>query len=174
MASQIPSTPSSSQSEGPFTTGNLQGAHTIDPRSDDDISHGHPPSLIPPEEIVTCLECLTWIASGRRPAEICSFSHCAAERDLNIPYFQCTRCASKHHTCYQVRSARLRGLLRVLELLWAQGSHLIRRVDYARQIWEIYQQLDPAEQEFWDLLNEPNSSDEDHPEYSEENPNGES
>jgi hypothetical protein len=50
----------------------------------------------------------------------------------------------------------------------------MRRVDYARQIWEIYQQLDPAEKEFWDLLNEGDSSDEEHPEYSEENPNRES
>lgn len=50
----------------------------------------------------------------------------------------------------------------------------MRRVNYARQMWEIYQQLDPAEQEFWGLLNEADSSDEEHPEYSEENPNGES
>ncbi|KAJ5112838.1 hypothetical protein N7532_000883 [Penicillium argentinense] len=142
MASQAPSTPSGSQPEGPSTTGNLQRAHTVDPHSDDDISLA-PPSLIPPREMVTCLECLTWIASGQRPAEICSFSYCGVDRNLNIPYLQCTRAT-------------------------------LGRVDYARQIWEIYQQLDPAEQEFWNLLNEANSSDEEHPEYSEENPNGES
>ncbi|KAJ5904780.1 uncharacterized protein N7473_001696 [Penicillium subrubescens] len=174
MASQAPSTPSDSHSERPSTTGNLQGGLTVDTRSDDDMSHAAPPSHIPPTEMVTCLECLTWIAGGRRPAEICSISSCAMEQDLNIPYFQCTRCVRKHHICHQVRSARLRGLLRMLELLWAQRSHLMRRVDYARQIWEIYQQLDPAEKKFWDLLNEGDSSDEEHPEYSEENPNGES
>jgi hypothetical protein len=144
MASQAPSTTSGSQSEGPSTTGNLQGAHTVDPRRDDDITHYLPPSLIPPGEIVTCLECLAWIAAGRRPAEICSFNHCAMERDVNIPYLQCNRCAHKHHICYQVRSAPLRGLLRVLERLRAQGSHLMRRVDYARQIWEILPAARPS------------------------------
>jgi hypothetical protein len=39
MASLAPSTPSGSYSEGRSTTGNLQGAHTVDPHSDDDISH---------------------------------------------------------------------------------------------------------------------------------------
>ncbi|KAJ5464462.1 uncharacterized protein N7458_000148 [Penicillium daleae] len=142
MASQAPSTTSGSPSEGPSTTHNLRGAHTVDPRSDDDMTHDTPPCLIPPGDIATCLECLTWIAAGRRPAEICNFSHCAMERDINLP------------------SAPP-----------APGAQ--RRVDYARQIWELYQQLDPAEQEFLDLLNEADSSDEEHPEYSEENPNGE-
>ncbi|KAJ6088397.1 hypothetical protein N7486_009658 [Penicillium sp. IBT 16267x] len=138
MASQAPSPTSGSQSEGPSPTRNLQGACTIDPRIDDDMTYDPTrdpaPSLIPPGEVVTCLECLTWIAAGRRPAEICSFSHSATHRDVDIPNLQCIRCARKHHICYQVRSARLRGLLRILERLWAQGSHLIRRVDYARQI----------------------------------------
>ncbi|OKP13467.1 hypothetical protein PENSUB_658 [Penicillium subrubescens] len=49
--------------------------------------------------------------------------------------------------------------LQILELLLASSSYLICRANYTRQIWEIYQQLEPAEREFWDLLNEADSSD---------------
>lgn len=86
MTSQAPSTPSDSQSEDPSTTSSRQRAFTVDTRNDDDMSHAAPTSLIPPGEMVTCLECLTWIAGERRPAKICSFSYRAVERNLNIPY----------------------------------------------------------------------------------------
>lgn len=48
----------------------------------------------------------------------------------------------------------------------------MNRVDYARQMWEVCQQLDPVEHGFRDLLNDVDSSVEEYPEYSEEHPNG--